>query len=470
MVFLRQWLNLDRSRVLWTALGETWARFARRQRAARRARRLSEERVSAGLRNLQNDAARWQEHLARAFPGRLVALVLADGAAAPRILRSRLEDGAGIPDSLWLPDQPEQLARWIEALERRRLRAFEIESDRAPERAGDYWRRLHGRLFYRLTLARITPQALADDSRPDGRRYARARPRLYAAIITRDDDPPVGRRRAARWAQAACGVLEQTRAWRAYLDRIYRRASEDELRAAELRLAAEERAAELERELKQVRRTLTRIAHDIRMPLQLARFVREDLLVSNGSPETIERAVAKLCEQHSFLERFANDLLYLQTGRRRPKPPEWCDARELLPRLFDAQLATQEARRIEVQYEFEGPLRFYLDPVALERILFNLGLNAVKFCSSPGRIYVRAAERLGHAFIDIEDTGGGFAGFATDFELNERLLPGAGTDDGVGLAAARVGAMELGGRLTAPRPIRGSGGRFLLVLPTGRTT
>lgn len=419
---------------------------------------------------MQSDAARWQEHLVRAFPGRLVALILADGTATPRILRSRLEDGGAIPESLWLPDQSEQLARYIEALERRRLRAFEIETERAPENTRDYWRRLHGRLFYRLTLTRITPHALADRERQDVRRYARARPRLYAAIITRDDDPPVGRRRAARWAHAAGGVLEQTRAWRAYLDRIYRRASEDELRAAELRLAAEERAAELEREIKQVRRTLTRIAHDIRMPLQLARYVREDLIAGDGSRETIEKAAKKLFEQHSFLERFANDLLYLQTGRRRPKPPEWCDLRQLAPRLFDALLLMQEERRIEALYEFEGPLRLYLDPVALERILYNLATNAVKFCSSPGRIYVRAAERLGHVFIDIEDTGGGFAGFATDFELNERLLPGTGTDDGVGLAAARVGAMELGGRLTAPRPIRGSGGRFLLVLPTGRTT
>lgn len=470
MVFLRQWLSLGRSHALWTALNESWARFAGRERASRRARRQSEERVSAGLRNLQSDGARWQEHLVRAFPGRLAALILADGAAAPRILRSRLEDGANIPDSLWLPEQTEQLARWIEVLERRRLRAFEIESERAPENARDRWRRLHGRLFYRLTLARITPHALADAAHGNVRRYTRARPRLYVATITRDDDPPAGRRRASRWAEAAAGVLESTRAWRAYLDRIYRRASEDELRAAELRLAAEERAAELEREIKQVRRTITRIAHDIRMPLQLAKYAREDLVAGGGSREAIEKAMEKLIKQHSFLERFANDLLYLQTGRRRPRPPEWCDAREALPHVFDAQLVLQEARRIEVEYEFEGAPRLFLDPVALERILFNLATNAVKFCSSPGRIYVRAAERLGHVFIDIEDTGGGFAGFATDFELNERLLPGAGTDDGVGLAAARAGAMELGGRLTAPRPVRGSGGRFLLVLPTGRTT
>ncbi len=470
MVFLRNWLSLSRTRDLWTWVRETRPRLAARDRTSRRARRRDEERVSASLRKIQSDAAHWQEHLVRAFPGRLVALLQADGEGAVRILRSRLADGAAIPEAFWLPDQTENLTRWIETLERRRLRACEMEIDRAPEKPGDYWQRLHARLFYRLTLARIAPEQAGGAVRRDERRFLRGRPRLYAAIVSRDDDPAVGRRRAARWAQSAGRVLEQTRVWRAYLDRIYRRATEDELRAAEQRIAAEERAAALERELKQVRRTLTRVAHDIRLPLQLAKFVREDLLAGAGSPETIARAAQKLLRQHGFLERFASDLLYLQTGRQRPKPPEWCDAREILGRLFDALLAMQEARRIEVHYEFEGRLRFYLDPVALERVLFNIGHNAVKYCSSPGHIYVRAAERHGHACIDIEDSGSGFPGFAPDFELNERLLPGPGTDDGVGLAAARAGAMDLGGRLTAPRPIRGSGGRFLLVLPTGRTT
>lgn len=105
----------------------------------------------------------------------------------------------------------------------------------------------------------------------------------------------------------------------------------------------------------------------------------------------------------------------------------------------------------------------------LERVLFNLVGNALKFTPDGGRVEVAACERDGAVVLEVHDTGIGIPGEELD-RLFERFyrastataqaIPGTG----LGLAITHLLVAHHGGSITA-RSTPGEGTTFTVTLP-----
>jgi signal transduction histidine kinase len=119
----------------------------------------------------------------------------------------------------------------------------------------------------------------------------------------------------------------------------------------------------------------------------------------------------------------------------------------------------------DVQLEVEPGLRVFVDLQALDRIVSNLLVNAVRHGAPPIRVSARTTD--GEIVITVEDRGRGIEpGFTGSlFDRFTRGTTTAGEGAGLGLAIARSYAGAHGGTLTYA-PVSPHGASFSLTLPT----
>ena len=122
-------------------------------------------------------------------------------------------------------------------------------------------------------------------------------------------------------------------------------------------------------------------------------------------------------------------------------------------------------RLAEVTIDVDPRLVAEVDPDALDRILSNLVVNALRYGAAP--VLVTASQNDRHFRLTVQDAGGGVA---PEFvpELFERFTRSADTrrwpGTGLGLAIARSYAQAHRGDLLY-ESVAPSGARFQLVLP-----
>lgn len=219
-------------------------------------------------------------------------------------------------------------------------------------------------------------------------------------------------------------------------------------------------------------RLVSVVRHELLGPLTVIRGFAETLPVEDADPETAEAL--------SAIRRNAN-LAHLLLNRLR-------DADDII-RGTDVELERTEVDLGALVYDtvsdvsdtlladheltFERPDQPVLASVDGDRIrqvLFNLISNAAKY-SDPGSA-ITVAVRDGDAGIEIAvtDEGEGIAPEDIDraFEAFTRLSEQQG-GTGLGLAISRAIARAHGGDLTARPAPDGSGSRFVLHLPRGRS-
>ncbi|MEQ9364832.1 MAG: HAMP domain-containing sensor histidine kinase [Leptospirales bacterium] len=226
---------------------------------------------------------------------------------------------------------------------------------------------------------------------------------------------------------------------------------------------------------------LARVIHDVRLPMTRLFAMLESLqdqvraLAWNADPEIaqtpaveVEQSFARIARQLRTMESFTYDILNLESEGAADQNQKTArlDLAEHIRQIVDAHLDLIERKRITVEYEFpvNGPA-VLADPMALDRILFNLLTNSFQFCSSPGKIYLALEARSRHVLLSIEDSGRGLVSQENTFDLARRNNGRGGGGWGLGLASARDLSRRLGGRLLPARSRHGKGARFLLVLP-----
>ncbi len=166
------------------------------------------------------------------------------------------------------------------------------------------------------------------------------------------------------------------------------------------------------------------------------------------------------------------EMLWLQAERLRRLIEQLLD----LSRL-DARGISIEARRVDVSQavdevvtgtgahdvvvDVEPGLEAEVDPLALERVLTNLVVNALRYGEPPVTITASQADR--HLRIAVEDGGPGVPDELVP-RLFERFERGFDTEgSGLGLAIAKAYAVAHGGDLLYDPGERGA--RFVLALP-----
>ena len=233
------------------------------------------------------------------------------------------------------------------------------------------------------------------------------------------------------------------------------------------------RQTEVERAAENLRSTLlSSLSHDIRTPLTALAGTADTLLLSNGLSAERQRILLNgLREQAQSIHQLVTNLLdmaRLQSGKVEPNLV-WQPIEEVVGS------ALQQIRAVADQREFRltiapdlPPLR--LDATLMERALWNLLENAVKYSPPQAAVDIDIAESGEEIEIAVCDRGPGLPGdeHETLFGLfargqTESSIPGAG----IGLAIVRSVAEIHQGRLQAS-PRDGGGTCFRLRLPIGQ--
>lgn len=250
---------------------------------------------------------------------------------------------------------------------------------------------------------------------------------------------------------------------------------------AQLEKAVEERTADLNKALEDVRRAnqsqtrlVAYISHDLRAPLatiiNYAHLLgRHDDAEVRRYKTTIERSAAYQLELIDELVEYARgefDRLELI-----PVPTYFHSWLENIASQAEL-LATQYGNRFILKADESIPPVLVFDPRRLQQVLLNLLSNAAKF-TSEGEISLRLQSRpLGNDRIElrfsVDDTGCGIAPEAMEriFQPFERCDSNK-EGSGLGLSIARHLAGAMGGNLTVESTLgRGSSFGFHLTLNT----
>ena len=232
---------------------------------------------------------------------------------------------------------------------------------------------------------------------------------------------------------------------------------------------ARESLANLENE--RLRYSLVRsLSHDLKTPLTTLTLGAESVLEKlkrhdhdGAFDETVQ--LIKSSERMSRLVNNMLDMAKLQSGSFKPNMT-FFPADELISGSLGLLKERLRDFKLDINLQPDCPL-LYGDPVLLERLLFNLLDNAVKYCPFGSRIIVEVAQRAQAIMIAIHDNGPGLpAGdpqkLFDPFRRGQKESKIAGV--GLGLAICRSIARAHNADLLA-LPSSMGGASFILMLP-----
>ena len=220
---------------------------------------------------------------------------------------------------------------------------------------------------------------------------------------------------------------------------------------------------------------LAAASHDLRQPLQAARFYLEVLDSELGgkqgeSPPTLEKLGRCLDNLRGLLNRLL-DLSKLDVGAITPSRRA-VGTESLLDRLTTEMgpLATDSGLELRAA----GPhLRVDTDPQLLERILKNLLANAIRY-TDQGGVLLAVRRRQGRVAIQVWDTGVGIPIESLDAVFEEFHQIGSSahvSSDSFGLGLAIVRRLaDLLGHDVKVRSELGRGSMFEIILPMALVT
>jgi signal transduction histidine kinase len=230
-------------------------------------------------------------------------------------------------------------------------------------------------------------------------------------------------------------------------------------------------------EMEEARRQLIgAVSHDLRTPLATMRAMIES--INDGvvdDPKTIERYHQSMQGEISYLSRLIDDLFELSqidAGllQLRCEPANLSD---LVSGALEALTPHAQLRGLTLRGEVDGAIPLVtMDTSRMQRVLYNLVQNAVRYTPADGTITIRAVDAGSDVQVSVIDSGEGIEEQEMP-RIFERFYRGANKarsrDDGgsgLGLTIAK-GIVELhGGRIWANSTV-GQGAAFTFALPKG---
>lgn len=220
------------------------------------------------------------------------------------------------------------------------------------------------------------------------------------------------------------------------------------------------------------------ISHELRTPLASIRGYSEVLVDGDLGVLNAEQteALDKVLRNTGRLSSLVDDLLHLDRSKSGRPGPAW-SATDLVQVVRDAHDGlTQLARGRDLELKLDAPSYPVLvlgDPAALERVVLNLGDNALKFTPDGGSVTVSTDCQKGQGIIRVTDTGIGIASheqqkvlerFFRSSQAYHHAIPGTG----LGLALVHDIVTEHQGTLTVSST-PGSGTTVTVLLPVAET-
>ncbi len=222
-------------------------------------------------------------------------------------------------------------------------------------------------------------------------------------------------------------------------------------------------------------RFFANISHELRTPLTLILGpidrLRHSPTISRDS--TLSELVATLEDNGFRLLRLINELLDLVRldGGQLPMRITRVALEPMFRGIVENLRPLADSKQIEVRFHWEpGPqAEINIDRDRLEKILFNLGINAIKFTPNGGRLIVAASVTQDELKFSVKDTGPGikaddvpqvFHRFWQADTSRRRRHGGVG----IGLSLAKDLVDSLGGQIWLESQ-EGVGSTFLVSVP-----
>lgn len=231
------------------------------------------------------------------------------------------------------------------------------------------------------------------------------------------------------------------------------------------------RATEIKHAAESLRSSvLSALSHDLRTPLTALVGMVDTVVLGKVSPERQKTLLEAIRNQALSISRQMTNLLEmarLSAGKLELKTA-WQPVDEVLGATLQQVRAQWKDREITVDVSAELP-PINIDAVLIERVLWNLIENAIKYAPADTPIEIAARQLAGDVELSICDSGPGIPAEAIDkiFDLFQRGrvesdVPGIG----LGLSIAKTIVEAHGGNITA-RNRFGGGSCFRIRLPVG---
>ena len=154
----------------------------------------------------------------------------------------------------------------------------------------------------------------------------------------------------------------------------------------------------LEAALETQRRFTADASHELRTPLTVLRGELEVALRRDRSPKEYVRVLDSALEEAERLSRLAEDLLTLTRSEAGVLEPQvqrvdWSDR---IHRTLDRLAGESGAREVEIVGPPPEPFFADVDPDLIDRVVWNLVGNALKFSSPGGRVEVSLGKSTTH--------------------------------------------------------------------------
>lgn len=239
---------------------------------------------------------------------------------------------------------------------------------------------------------------------------------------------------------------------------------------------AERRRAEKAEETNRLKRQLvSALAHDIKTPLGLIMGYAEYLAMSlEGRPEAKEE-LEYLSHIQNNAERIVKlvtgflDTSKLEAGFSMERQP--IDLNRIIREVGQQQMIALKEKNLELNVDLDDRLPEIMgDAAQLDRALWNLVGNAIKFTPQGGKITVVSRLEKNQVVVQVKDTGTGIPQDELPLLFSEfRRLKGSGKVEGTGLGLFIVKMIveAHGGNVDAVSK-EGRGSTFAIRLPIDR--
>ena len=231
-----------------------------------------------------------------------------------------------------------------------------------------------------------------------------------------------------------------------------------------------------ERDLEQARRELmASVSHDLRTPLASIRAMVES--INDGvvtDPATVKRYLKTLEVEVENLSQLINDLFELSqmdAGVLKLEL-ETSSLTDLISDTLESMSAqaTARGRNLHLKGTVEGEVaHVMMDPRRVQRVLYNLVQNAIRYTPSDGSVHILARDTGTEVQVEVKDTGEGIPAeeLSRIFDRFYRTEQSRSRDSGgsgLGLSIAKGIVEAHGGRLWVESAI-GQGSTFGFALP-----
>ncbi|MEV8634789.1 HAMP domain-containing sensor histidine kinase [Streptosporangium sp. NPDC051023] len=201
------------------------------------------------------------------------------------------------------------------------------------------------------------------------------------------------------------------------------------------------------------RRFVADASHELRTPLTINRTILEVSLEEPAASEDLKALARALLGTNARYERLIEGLLLLAQSEQELTVRKTVDLRQVVHTVLE-QLALEPRRRRVTVHQDRRPAPADGDPLFLERCVFNLLENAIKYNVRDGDIWVATCQDDTAAIVTVENTGPVVPPYEVD-ELfqpfrrrhGERVRSARGA--GLGLSIVRAIADAHGGTVTA---------------------